>query len=220
MSLNINLFTPEHTGAPDASTRAARALLTPPGTVACPECGGDVTPLGTHERWRRCPYCEKLLQVRIWPVARQSANAAVAMPEQATCFFHPEKAFQACCQRCGRFLCALCDLQLGAEHVCPTCFERGRADSAIESGKAEWRHRDVLYDSIALTIGWAWIIVWPSIVAALPAAIFLHVKYRKAPRSYLIPRRGWRFWMAYAGFAWLPLIFAGIFLMARLTRRH
>jgi hypothetical protein len=69
----------------------------------------------------------------------------------------------------------------------------------LGAGKAEWRHRDVLYDSIAVTIGWGWILFWPVIVAAIPAAIFLHVKYRKAPRSYLIPRYGWRFWAAVCG---------------------
>ena len=147
-----------------------------------------------------------------------AANASSALPEQATCFFHPEKAFQACCQRCGRFVCALCDLQLGAEHVCPTCFERGRGETGLGDGKAEWRHRDVLYDSIAVTIGWGWILLWPVIVAALPAAIVLHVKYRKAPRSYLIPRSGWRFWAAYLGLAWLPLLIAGSILIQRLGR--
>jgi len=163
----------------------------------------------------------KRLQIRLWPAIRQNTSAAAAMPDQATCFFHPDKAFQACCQRCGRFVCALCDLQLGAEHVCPTCFERGRADSGSNGGQAEWRHRDVLYDSIAVALGWSWIIVWPVIVVALPAAIFLHAKYRKAPRSYLLPRSGWRFWVAYIGFAWLPLLFAISFYMSRLTAgRH
>jgi hypothetical protein len=161
------------------------------------------------------------LQTLQWPAIRNTASAVAAVPDQATCFFHPDKAFQACCQRCGRFVCALCDLQLGAEHVCPTCFERGRTPAGPDGGKAEWRHRDVLYDSIAVTIGWAWIIFWPVIVAALPAAIFLHVKYRKAPRLYLIPRSGWRFWAAYAGFAWLPLLLAVLIYIPRwIAGRH
>jgi hypothetical protein len=170
--------------------------------------------------WQICAFCDKRLQIRVWPVVRQSANAVSAMPEQATCFFHPEKAFQACCQRCGRFVCALCDLQLGAEHVCPTCFERGRADSGLNSGKAEWRHRDVLYDSIAVTIGWGWILVWPAFIAAIPAVIVLHVKYRKAPGSYLIPRSGWRFWAAYPGFVWVPLLIAIPLYVRWITGRH
>jgi hypothetical protein len=79
----------------------------------------------------------------------------------------------------------------------------------------------MLYDSISMALGWSWIIVWPVIVAALPIAIFLHVKYRKAPRSYLIPRSGWRFWAAYAGFAWLPLLFVASILIPRwIAGRH
>ncbi|HVB85200.1 MAG TPA: hypothetical protein VNK23_00850 [Candidatus Dormibacteraeota bacterium] len=223
MSLNINMFTPEQRPDQGSSATGAAAVSHSnlPGTIECPNCGGSVAPIETRTGWQICPFCEQRLQIHTWPVVRQSAIAAEAMPEQATCFFHPEKAYLACCQRCGRFVCALCDLQLGAEHVCPTCFERGRADGGLSDGKAEWRHRDVLYDSIALAIGWAWIIVWPAFVAALPATIVLHVKYRKAPREYLIPRSGWRFWMAYVGLAWLPLLIGGSLLILRFNlRRH
>lgn len=220
--MNINMFTPDR-GRPEAAGSSASATgstSSARGLIACPDCGGAVAPLQTESDWQSCPYCQQRMHIQAWPAVRQSTDAAAAMPEQATCYFHPDKAFQACCQRCGRFVCALCDLQLGAEHVCPTCFERGRSDAGINGGKAEWRNRDVLYDSIALTVGWIWIVVWPAIVAALPAAIVLHVKYRKAPRAYLIPRSGWRFWVAYAGFAWLPLLIGGAILIPRLIRRH
>jgi hypothetical protein len=191
------------------------AASQPAGTILCPSCNGYIAPAETPSGWQNCPYCEQRLQVRLWPVVRRPVAASEAMPEQATCFFHPDKAFQACCQRCGRFVCALCDLQLGAEHVCPTCFERGRGDARADGGKSEWRLRDVHYDSIALTIGWAWLIVWPSIIGALPAVIILHVKYRKAPRSYLLPRSGWRFWVAYVGFVWAFVLISGIVLIPR-----
>ncbi len=212
MSLSLFTITGGGSGMGSANFR-------PAGTIACPGCNGDVAPLETETGWQTCPFCEKRLQIRLWPAIRRNTNAAVAMADQATCFFHPDKAFQACCQRCGRFVCALCDLQLGAEHVCPTCFERGRADSGLKGGKAEWRHRDVLYDSISLTLGWSWIIFWPIIVAAFPTAIVLHAKYRKAPRSYLIPRSGWRFWVAYVGFIWLPLLFTAAILLPRFVGR-
>jgi hypothetical protein len=224
LNFNISLFTPASEGsvAPGSSATAAGSLppITP-GAVTCPNCNGDVVPVETETRWQSCPYCGERLQIWLWPTMRHNTSATAAMPDQATCFFHPDKAFHACCQRCGRFVCALCDLQLGAEHVCPTCFERGRADTGLTGGQAEWRHRDVLYDSIALAIGWCWIIFWPVIVAALPAAIFLHVKYRRALRSYLIPRSGWRFWVAYAGFAWIPLLIIGAILVPLwIARRH
>ena len=221
MSFNINLFTPDSSDSGKTSIRADRNLsAVTPGTATCPSCGGEVRQAQTQNGWQNCPYCQNRLQIYVWPVVRQNTSAAVALSDQATCFFHPDKAFQACCQRCGRFVCALCDLQLGAEHVCPSCFERGQVNSPAESGKAEWRHRDVLYDSIALTIGWAWILFWPTIVAAIPTAIVLHVKYRKAPRSSLIPRRGWRFWMAYVGFVWLPALLFGSIFLSYFARRH
>jgi hypothetical protein len=93
-------------------------------------------------------------------------------------------------------------------------------DTGLNGGKAEWRHRDVLYDSIAVTIGWGWILVWPTLLVALPTAIILHAKYRKAPRSYLIPRWGWRFWWAYVGLAWAPLLIGASIYVRWLARRH
>ena len=217
MNLSINPFT---AGLGPTGPSASDPTSSPigPGAFACPSCGGDFEPIETE--WQSCPYCQKRLAISVWPVVRQNTNATAALSDQATCFFHPDKVFQACCRWCGRFVCALCDLQLGAEHVCPTCFERGRADSGVEASKAEWRYRDVLYDSIALTVGWGWILFWPVIVAAIPAVIFLHVKYRKAPRSYLIPRSGWRFWAAYAGLVWLPLLLASFFFVRWMARRH
>jgi hypothetical protein len=217
VNLSINPFT---TGSDPAGSSASDDSTSSPirsAAVTCPHCSVDIP---TDPEWQSCPYCQKWLQIRVWPIVRQNSNAASAHADQATCFFHPDKAFQACCQRCGRFVCALCDLQLGAEHVCPACFERGQADSGAEAGTAEWRYRDVLYDSIAFTVGWVWIIVWPAIVAALPAVIFLHVKYGKAPRSYLIPRSGWRFWMAYAGLIWLPLLIAIPYSLRWMAGRH
>jgi len=220
--VNFNLITPApgDSETPDISANIAEQTAHVGAvTVNCPGCGGELVPDEAESGWQSCPNCEKRLQIRNWPVARQNTNAVAALSDQSTCFFHPDKAFQTCCQRCGRFVCALCDLKLGAEHICPACFERGRTGSGVEAGKAEWRHRDVLYDSIALTIGWAWILFWPMFVAALPGVIFLHVKYRKAPRSYLIPRAGWRFWMAYVGLAWVPLLIAISFLGTRMRGR-
>ena len=216
MNLSINPFID---GSGPAATSASGPLSSPggPAAITCPHCSMDIP---ADSEWGSCPYCQKWLQVRVWPIIRPNNSAVSALSDQATCFFHPDKAFQACCQRCGRFVCGLCDLQLGAEHVCPTCFERGRADTGLNSSKAEWRHRDVLYDSIALVLGWGWIIVWPVLLAAIPVAIVLHVKYRKAPRSYLIPRSGWRFWVAYVGFVWLPLLIAIPFSVRWITGRH
>ena len=148
----------------------------------------------------------------------QSGSSGAFGPSDV--LFPPRQIVPGLLPRCGRFVCALCDLQLGKEHVCPACFERGRGGSVTEAGKGEWRHRDVLFDSIAMTIGWVWILVRPAFVAALPTVIFLHVKYRKAPGSYLIPRSGWRFWAAYGLLAWMPLLIVVALIADRMARRH
>jgi hypothetical protein len=217
--VNLNINPLSAGSSPTGSSASDNATLLPIGSkaVTCPNCAADIP---ADSEWQNCPYCQKWLQIRVWPIVRQNNNAATALSDQATCFFHPDKAFQSCCQRCGRFVCALCDLQLGVEHVCPACFERGRNDSDAQADKAEWRYRDVLYDSIAVTLGWGWILFWPTIAAAIPAVIYLHLKYRKAPRLYLIPRSGWRFWSAYVGILWLPLLIGGSFLMRWMVRRH
>jgi len=217
VNLSINPFTTGPSAMGSSASDAPTASPIGRAAVSCPHCSVDIP---ADSQWQSCPYCQKWLQIRVWPIVRQNTNAVSALSDQATCFFHPDKAFQACCQRCGRFVCALCDLQLGAEHVCPACFERGRAHSGAEAAKAEWRYRDVLYDSIAVTVGWGWILFWPVIVAAIPTVIVLHVKYRKAPRSYLIPRSRWRFWVAYVGFVWLPLLIAIPFFARWMAGRH
>jgi hypothetical protein len=217
VNLSINPFITASGPAGSSASDGPTSSPAGPAAITCPHCSVDIP---ADSQWQSCPFCQKWLQIRAWPIVRQNTNAVSALSDQATCFFHPDKAFQACCQRCGRFVCALCDLQLGAEHVCPTCFERGRADSGAEASKAEWRYHDVLYDSIAFTVGWVWILFWPVFVAALPTVIVLHVKYRKAPRLYLIARSGWRFWAAYAGLVWLPLLLASSFFVRWMARRH
>lgn len=219
MDLNVNILSSTGLNSTERSPDAVSPGPPGPPVVTCPHCEAEISTTEPSAGWQTCPVCDKRLLISSWPTVRQDNNASVALSDQATCFFHPEKTVKACCRRCGRFVCALCDLQLGAEHVCPACFERGRADADGRNSEAEWRYRDVLYDTIAVTVGWGWILFWPVWIVALPAAIFLHVKYRKAPRSYLIPRSGWRFWMAYAGLAWVPILFAAVFA-STLLRRH
>src|SRR5258708_5550523 len=73
---------------------------------------------------------------------------------------------------------------------------------------------------VCCAVGRGWILVWPTSVAAIPAVIFLHVKYRKAPRSCLIPRSGWRFWAAYVGLVWVPLLLTISFLTTSIAGRR
>ena len=85
MNFNINLFTPASgdSDAPGSSIIAAQRLPPIAPTVAtCPSCKGDVAPVDTKTGWQSCPYCEKRLQIRAWPVVRQNTNAAAALSDQ------------------------------------------------------------------------------------------------------------------------------------------
>ena len=48
----------------------------------------------------------------------------------------PEHHHHLACDNCGRFLCSLCDVDIGAGHQCPACLESGkrkRKEITVES---------------------------------------------------------------------------------------
>jgi hypothetical protein len=93
----------------------------------CPGCGrplpGDPNELAGLEA---CPHCHGALAVLVLPSFGHGSIVGTAAErttadDDAACFFHPAKKAIVPCDRCGRFLCGLCDLPVAGEHVCPTC---------------------------------------------------------------------------------------------------
>ena len=106
---------------------------------------------------------------------------------EASCFYHPEKKAVLPCDSCGRFLCALCDLELHGQHICPACLKAGKQKGKIK----QLENRRTLYDSIALAVAlYPMILVWPSILGA-PIALYIAIRYWNAPSS-AVPRGKWR----------------------------
>ncbi|MGH9393483.1 MAG: hypothetical protein ACRD1E_04880 [Terriglobales bacterium] len=100
-------------------------------------------------------------------------------------------------------------MAIEGQHLCPSCLDAQLRQGALESLK----QRDMLYDSVALWVGWGWILlyfVWPFAVAAVG---YLTIAKWKAPRQYLIPRGRWRFALAWVGLLWPLLVFGAIFLI-------
>ena len=116
------------------------------------------------------------------------------MGDEASCFYHPQKKAVVPCDSCGRFLCALCDVELHDEHLCPNCLESGRK-------KGNLKHLDkerILYDNIALRVAIYPLILfffWFVTIITAPAAIVLSIWYWKRPSSVL-PRTKIRFILA------------------------
>src|SRR3954470_7399428 len=121
----------------------------PPGQVSCSSCSAVLSGpwVEGEENTITCPRCREELRISVFPpLFTQSTPAESAgnraMEGEATCFFHPEKRAERPCDRCGRFLCALCDLPLGARHLCPACLKSGAEQDAalpeLVSRRVSW----------------------------------------------------------------------------------
>jgi len=160
-----------------------------------------------------CPACNASLAIRVFPALL--APAPKLNPDEmrieageASCFYHSEKRAAASCNRCGRFVCALCAVELDGVTWCPGCV----ADAQSGRKLARLENRRVLWDSIALGVATWPILFWPATLPGSLAAIFISIRYWKRPGS-LIPRWKWRF-IAAILIALTELVLLGLFIFA------
>lgn len=144
-----------------------------------------------------CPGCNGLLRADVYPALYRSLPKATSaevlhVNKEAGCFYHPRKKAEIPCSSCGRFLCALCDVALNGQHLCPTCFENGKIQHKIKSLE---NHR-TCYDTIALVVAVVPILIYWITIFTAPLVIFLTIRYWKAPSS-IIPRTKVRFVLAF-----------------------
>lgn len=184
--------------------------------LACTKCS---TPLSSRyvnvAEPVGCPGCQAPLRAQVFPaffreIQRGSAGELAIQEGQATCFYHPQKTAHVPCDACGRFICALCDVELHGEHLCPSCVEAGRRKGKIVT----LENKRTLHDSVALSLALLPWIVWPVTIITAPAAIVYSIVMWKKPGS-LAPRTKIRFVLAIV-FAVLTLagwaaVFFGIF---------
>jgi len=115
----------------------------------CPRCGhllgDDVRRTGTIT----CPYCQNPFEATAFnPPQRRLRVVEVVQsgPEGANaCANHARNTAVTSCQRCGLFICSLCEMNLGTGSYCPSCFDRVRAEGTLSA--ATTRYRD--YRSMA-----------------------------------------------------------------------
>ena len=153
--------------------------------VTCTKCGDVLNEsLFNQSAWSSCPSCSSQLRVEVFPTlfrgpAQVQAAQSVVTEGEAGCFYHPNKKAVLPCETCGRFLCALCDVELNGQHLCPACLASGRKKGTL----ADLDNRRVLYDSLALTLALLPILIWPFTLITAPAALFIAIRYWKAPGS-------------------------------------
>jgi hypothetical protein len=136
------------------------------------------------------------MQVLVFPAMFHVATTTGPIPaasSDATCFYHTENVAVAGCSSCGRYLCSVCEIEFGNEVLCPGCIHTGVTTRKL----ARLENRRTLHDSVALAVAAAPILlIWPTVITA-PMAIFLAIRYWKAPSS-IVKRTKIRFVIAIA----------------------
>src|SRR5207248_8091185 len=146
--------------------------------VSCPKCRtalpGSLFNLG---KLVACPGCGSPLEVSVFPalfrqIAEGKSPETILVEGEASCFYHPQKRATIPCAGCGRFLCALCDVELNDEHLCPVCLETGHRKGTLTRLAA----KRTLYDSSALMLSLLPVLLmWPISCLTAPAAVGLGI---------------------------------------------
>jgi hypothetical protein len=118
----------------------------------CPRCSVALTADWIRSGAISCPYCGRGFEATAFtaPQRKQPVTAQVMTVGPAganSCANHARNAATASCQRCGLFICALCDMNVGTGSYCPSCFERVRTEGTLQA--AARRYRD--YATMART---------------------------------------------------------------------
>jgi hypothetical protein len=147
--------------------------------IACPKCRAWLLDdVFNREEMKPCPACGTPLRIEVFPALfREAVSGPSAQPVmiegESSCFFHPQKKAVVPCGGCGRFLCALCDCEFGAQHFCPACLEAGKSKGKIKALENE-RSR---YDSIALGLAVLPIVFFYFTIVTAPVALYVAIRY-------------------------------------------
>jgi hypothetical protein len=115
---------------------------------ACPSCGGELKIAAMRDGVQACPKCALAFEAHVFHPPQRSARvlqlAQMGPQGSAACANHARNAAVANCERCGLFICSLCEIELENGKFCPSCFERLSADGTVQSGKTRIRDYGML----------------------------------------------------------------------------
>jgi uncharacterized paraquat-inducible protein A len=111
---------------------------------SCPRCHAQLTADWIQSGTIICPDCYKPFEATAFrPPQRRLEVVSVAAaltPDGATaCANHARNTAVTNCIRCGLFICALCNMDVGTGPHCPSCFDRLRADDALSPAATRYR---------------------------------------------------------------------------------
>jgi hypothetical protein len=170
--------------------------------LACPECGFELKPYFLESPdYRTCHVCGHETSALPYPACFAPDQVITQADlrredDDASCFYHESKKAVQACSQCGRFVCALCAVQIGNDVLCPGCIVSGEKKPEAHTRVADRLERGrKLYDSLALAVAIVpALTVWLSIFGG-PAALYIVIRYWKRPTS-IVRRYQWRKWLA------------------------
>jgi ribosomal protein L37AE/L43A len=152
----------------------------------CPRCGVALTADWIRSGAITCPFCNRAFEATAFsprPRKQVATTEVVTVgPEGANaCANHTRNAATASCQRCGLFICGLCDMNVGSGSYCPSCFERVRTEGTLHTAARRYRDFATMARSSAIAG-----ILLSLIFLGLPlgaAAMYYGVKARRQRRE-------------------------------------
>jgi len=169
----------------------------PQNVLFCTKCRNELAPdFFRSDRPAVCPFCGASMEAILFPAFfeernRSRAGETLLVDTEASCFYHPQKKAEVTCDYCGRFLCALCEVEMEGKRLCPPCIEAGKVKGRIKSLES----RRVLYDSIALSLSIIPLLIFYVTFITAPIALYLAIRYWNKPTSVL-HRGKWRLILA------------------------
>ena len=121
----------------------------------CPHCEMALDAEHARSGTIQCPHCLRTFEATAF-TPPQHAHRAVELAgtgpdESAVCANHARNAAVTSCDRCGLFICALCELKIGNTTYCPSCFERMHTAGSLGGTATRYRNYGAL--SVVALVG-------------------------------------------------------------------
>lgn len=119
----------------------------------CPSCDSPLEPEQLRAGLMTCPFCRTVFEATPFQARDRLHGVVQTVTETpdgvaAACANHARNAAVTNCTRCGLFICALCEMNVGEGSYCPSCFDRVRGDNSV----ATTRYRDYASMAIAAAV--------------------------------------------------------------------
>lgn len=157
-------------------------------TVDCPRCEAPIPAAALNSpREVRCSSCRTPLRVVAFPALLRgrsigSPGEALVTADDAGCFYHPDKRATVPCDGCGRFLCALCAIELAGRQICPRCIEAASRDG---DAAAPLVRRRTLHGHVAVALALYPLVLWPMTLLTAPCTVGYVLMRWNAPGSLI-----------------------------------